>query len=126
MKILKPIVLLIIVCVFVSCGNNSKMNSQNKDVLSHNSDGNNENIAVNLEKISLEIDGMTCEIGCARTIQSKLSKTKGVKMAEVDFENKTGVVEFDSNRITENEIVGIVEQIAGGDLYKVIEVKKAE
>ncbi|WP_117879727.1 heavy-metal-associated domain-containing protein [Aureibaculum luteum] len=126
MKILKPVVLLIIVCVFVSCGNESKTNSRNNDVLSHNSDGNNENIAANLEKISLEIDGMTCEIGCARTIQSKLSKTKGVKMAEVDFENKTGVVEFDSNRITEDEIVDIVEQIAGGDLYKVNEVKKAE
>ncbi|MBJ2174744.1 heavy-metal-associated domain-containing protein [Aureibaculum sp. A20] len=125
MKFLKPIVLLITVCVFLSCGNNSKTNVHNV-AGSHNSDGDNENIAANLEKISLGIDGMTCEIGCARTIQSKLSKTKGVKMAEVNFENKRGVVEFDSNRITEDEIVDIVEQIAGGDLYKVIEVKKAE
>lgn len=30
-----------------------------------------------LRKVSLNIEGMTCEIGCARTIQSKLSKPKG-------------------------------------------------
>lgn len=80
----------------------------------------------NLQKISLEIKGMTCEIGCARTIQSKLSKEKGVKSAKVNFENKKGVVEFDANKITKTEIVEVVNQIAGGDLYKVIKTSKSE
>ncbi len=79
-----------------------------------------------LKKVALNIEGMTCEIGCARTIQSKLSKTEGVKFAEVNFENKNGVVEFDANKISESQIVKVVEQIAGGDLYKVSEIIKSE
>jgi len=74
-----------------------------------------------LRKVSLNIEGMTCEIGCARTIQSKLSKTEGVKFAEVSFADKNGLVEYDASLISENQIVEVVEKIAGGDLYKVTE-----
>jgi Cu+-exporting ATPase len=74
-----------------------------------------------LRKVSLNIEGMTCEIGCARTIQSKLSKTEGVKFAEVNFADKNGIVEYDASLISENQIVEVVEKIAGGDLYKVTE-----
>ncbi|MDG2193450.1 MAG: hypothetical protein P8K77_01085 [Polaribacter sp.] len=35
-----------------------------------------ESAAVNTQKVTLAISGMTCEIGCAKTIQSKLSKKK--------------------------------------------------
>ena len=45
-----------------------------------------------LEKVALSIEGMTCEIGCARTIQSKLSKTEGVITANVSFDEKQGIV----------------------------------
>ena len=77
---------------------------------------------VNLKKVSLNIEGMTCEIGCARTIQSKLSKKEGVTFAEVNFVKKKGVVEYDANKISENDIVKTVEEIAGGDLYEVTEI----
>ena len=79
-----------------------------------------------LKKVALNIEGMTCEIGCARTIQSKLSKTEGVKFAKVNFDKKKGVVEYDANTISEKQIVGIVEKIAGGDLYKVTEISAEE
>lgn len=69
---------------------------------------------------------MTCEIGCARTIQSKLSKTKGVKFAEVNFEKKKGIVEYDANAISKKQIVSVVEQIAGGDLYKVTDISSEQ
>ena len=77
--------------------------------------------SADLRKVSLNIEGMTCEIGCARTIQSKLSKTEGVKFAEVSFAEKHGIVEYDARLISENQIVEVVEKIAGGDLYKVTE-----
>ncbi len=80
----------------------------------------------NIKKASLNIEGMTCEIGCARTIQSKLSKTDGIKSAKVDFDKKTGVVEYDANKISEKQIVAAVEKIAGGDLYKVTDIKTTE
>jgi Cu+-exporting ATPase len=75
-----------------------------------------------LRKVELSIEGMTCEIGCARTIQSKLSKTVGIKLATVNFEKKIGIVEYDKNKISEEQIVSVVEKIAGGDLYKVTDI----
>lgn len=83
-------------------------------------------LAADLKKVALNIEGMTCEIGCARTIQSKLSKTEGIKFAEVNFEKKKGMVEYDANKVSEKEIVQVVEQIAGGDLYKVVDIEPAE
>ncbi|MDY7394925.1 heavy-metal-associated domain-containing protein [Aureibaculum sp. 2210JD6-5] len=126
MKILKAVIFLISIGVLFSCDKNSKTDgAKNADII-QKSDSDSEKIVANFEKVSLKIDGMTCEIGCARTIQSKLSKANGVKFAEVNFEDKTGIVEFDSNKISENQIVKIVEEIAGGDLYKVEGVKKSE
>ncbi len=133
MKILKIVLFLIIIGVIFSCGENSKTNESNNAEISQKSklkkstsDENNEKIVANYQKVSLKIDGMTCEIGCARTIQSKLSKVNGVKLAEVNFEQKTGIVEFDTNQVSEKQLVEVVEGIAGGDLYEVKEVIKAE
>ena len=83
-------------------------------------------MAVNLKKVSLEIEGMTCQIGCAKTIQSKLAKTEGVKYVLVNFDDKKGVVEYDANKLSEKDIIKTVEKIAGGDLYKVTEVAETE
>lgn len=80
-------------------------------------------VAANLKSIEVEIEGMTCEIGCARTIQSKLSKVKGVTYAKVDFESKKGQFTFDTNKISENDIVTKINGIAGGDLYSVTNTK---
>ena len=44
--------------------------------------------AENLETASFTIEGMTCEVGCAKTIESKLAGTDGVSEAKVDFETK--------------------------------------
>ena len=79
-----------------------------------------------LEKVALSIEGMTCEIGCARTIQSKLSKTEGVITANVSFDEKQGIVEYDANKTNAKKIAAIVQEIAGGDLYKVTGTKSLE
>ena len=49
------------------------------------------------EIVSLAISGMTCEIGCAKTIQSKLTKKEGVLAAKVVFSDSIATVEFDAN-----------------------------
>ena len=117
--------LLTVIGLLFSCGTNSNA-SENSKLENGKTSQNNKEIVANFEKVSLKIDGMTCEIGCARTIQSKLSKADGVKFAKISFEEKSGMVEYDSNKISENQIVEIVEQIAGGDLYKVNQLKKSE
>ncbi len=74
---------------------------------------------VKLEKMEFHIKGMTCEIGCARLIQSKLIKTKGITVAKVSFKDSIGMVEFDSNLLSHSDINNVVEKIADGTLYKV-------
>lgn len=83
-----------------------------------------ESAAVNTQKVTLAISGMTCEIGCAKTIQSKLSKKEGIASAKVVFKDSLALVEFDADKISKTEIIAFVEGIAGGDLYKATETTK--
>lgn len=78
-----------------------------------------------METASFNIDGMTCEMGCAKTIESKLSGMDGVTNATVDFGKKTATVEFDSAKQTPEKIVEAVEAVADGKTYKVSNVKSS-
>lgn len=79
-----------------------------------------------IEQASFEVEGMTCALGCAKLIESKLAALDGVKTAKVDFETKKAVVEFDDAKQNSETITKTVEKIANG-IYKVahLETKKA-
>ena len=77
-----------------------------------------------MEKVALNISGMTCEIGCAKLIQSKLSKKTGIASAKVIFKDSLGLVEFDANTISAKDINTFINNIAGGDLYTVTNSKQ--
>ena len=79
-----------------------------------------------LKKAKIEISGMTCEIGCAKLIQSKLYKTDGVTFAQVSFEDSVGIVDFDANKISQKDLKKVVESAGGGDLYAVKEISVVE
>lgn len=81
------------------------------------------NAVAKLETTNFSIEGMTCEMGCAKVIESKLTNLDGVREAKVDFENKTATVSFDSNKQNTTNIVKTVEAVAGGDTYKVSKIK---
>jgi copper chaperone CopZ len=85
-----------------------------------------ENKEVKKEKVVLAISGMTCEIGCAKTIQSKLSKKEGVLSAKVVFTDSTATIAFDANTTSKKDLITYVTGIAGGDLYKASEINSAE
>lgn len=76
-----------------------------------------------IKKIEVSIEGMTCEIGCAKLIESKVSKLEGVTISDVSFEKKIGVFTFDVSKISSEEIIKNINGIAGGELYKVTETK---
>lgn len=80
----------------------------------------------NNQTYEMEIKGMTCEIGCARTIESKLSKVKGISYSKVDFESKKGTFTIDTNIINEQKVIEKIAGIAGGGLYSVVNSKKIE
>ena len=81
-------------------------------------------LAVVLKKTEFHIKGMTCEIGCARLIQSKLAKVDGVNFVKVSFKDSLGMIEFDTNKLSNSKIKTIVNGIAGGDLYKITDSKE--
>lgn len=118
---MKNNILILIISIFLfSCNETKKENIVEKP------DTKSEEIAANYKSIEVDIEGMTCEIGCARTIQSKLSKVKGISYSKVDFESKKGVFTYDSNKISENDIVNKIDGIAGGDVYSVIKTEKLD
>ncbi|EAR13687.1 P-type copper-transporting ATPase [Polaribacter irgensii 23-P] len=80
-----------------------------------------ENKVPKKEKVSLAISGMTCEIGCAKTIQAKLSKKEGVLDAKVVFKDSIATIDFDANTTSKKELIGYINGIAGGALYKATE-----
>lgn len=81
---------------------------------------------VSLKKVTLNIEGMTCEIGCAKTIESKLSKTAGVQSAKVVFDEKFGEIVIDVNQITTDDIAKKISAIGNGELYSVSNIKELE
>ena len=81
--------------------------------------------AVKPETATFNIEGMTCAVGCAKTIEEELSGLDGVQKASVDFDKKTAIVEFDATLQTPEKIVEAVEAVADGKTYKVSNLKSS-
>ena len=110
--------LAILMLFFISCDSkksekSSKIESSDQEV-----------VAEDLHQVEVAIKGMTCEIGCARLIQSKLYKADGISYANISFADSSGVISFDQNRISEDEIKQIIERTAGGDIYSVASIEE--
>lgn len=81
------------------------------------------NSMMKAETVSFKIDGMSCAIGCAKTIEKKLNSTDGVQQANVDFDKKEATVSFDASIVSPEKIQEIVEKVADGKTYKVSNLK---
>ena len=75
-------------------------------------------------KAEFGIDGMTCAIGCAKSIERKLAKMDGVKSAKVDFDNRIAMVEYDEELVTPTSLEATVASV--GEDYKVNDMKTVE
>lgn len=72
-------------------------------------------------KAEFTIDGMTCAIGCAATIEKKLAKMDGVKSAKVDFDKKLAMVEYNEAKVSPILIEKTVTNVS--DIYTVSNMK---
>ncbi|WP_457619009.1 heavy-metal-associated domain-containing protein [Lutibacter sp.] len=111
---------LLITFLFISCNENKK------ETVAKKIEVKNTEVAASYKSIEIDIEGMTCEIGCARTIQSKLSKVDGVTYSKVNFETKKGIFTYDSNKLNKKDIVNKITGIGGGDLYSVTKTTEIE
>jgi Cu+-exporting ATPase len=114
----KLIIAFFLTLTFISCNEAKKEKSTKQKEITTNE------VTPDLKSIEVDIEGMTCEIGCARTIQSKLSKLEGVTIAKVDFESKKGQFTFDAQKVSKNDIINKINGIAGGDVYSVTNTKE--
>jgi len=80
----------------------------------------------NLKNLQVKISGMTCEMGCARTIESKISKMEGVKFSKVIFSEGVGQFTFDPKLTTSVKIIEKINGIGGGNVYQVTESKEVK
>lgn len=75
------------------------------------------------------IEGMTCEIGCVRTVQSRLAKMPGVLNINMDFDTARATnystVDFDKSIISDADMKAEIESIANG-IYAVTDVSAKE
>jgi len=79
--------------------------------------------AANLQTATFEVDGMTCAIGCAKTIQEDLTGLDGVQEAKVDFDTKLATVTFDKTVQNIEKLTKVVEEAADGKTYSVKDMK---
>ncbi len=80
-------------------------------------------VSTNLQTASFTINGMTCAIGCAKTIEEELNGLEGVQKATVNFEKKSATVFFDKTILTPENIAKVVEATGDGKTYKVSNMK---
>lgn len=125
MYMIKKLLLTVVVLVFsLACKNNTApeiktIETESADLSTYKVDPN-----VIYAKAEFSIDGMTCEIGCARTIEKKMAKMEGVKFAKVDFDKKLAMVEYDQAKVTPKSLEEAVTKV--GDVYKVKDMKTVE
>jgi len=125
MNTIKKLLLTVVVLIFsLACKNNATpeiktIETESADLATYKVDPN-----VIYTKAEFSIEGMTCEIGCAKTIEKKMAKMDGVKFAKVDFDKKLAMVEYDQAKVTPKSLEETVAKV--GEVYKVKDMKTVE
>ena len=115
-------VLAIMVLITVSCKNEVKPEVKTVEVATETQKTLDPNATY--AKTEFTIDGMTCEIGCAKTIEKKIAKMEGVKSAAIDFDRKLAMVEYNEAKVTPTSLEETVTNVA--DVYKVSDMKTVD
>ncbi|GAA6767223.1 hypothetical protein AAFH68_31720 [Flavobacterium sp. CGRL1] len=109
--------------VFVSCKKEEDKNLANIKPLETTAKEQKAIAAENVQTASFKIEGMTCAMGCAKTIEKELSNLHGVEKATVDFDKKTATVTFDKTVQNQESLTKIVQETGDGKTYKVSDFK---
>ena len=103
----KILVLVASVTVFTACSDSS---TAPKEAITE--------IAIeNVKAKDFEIEGMTCAMGCAATIQKTVADLHGVANSKVDYESGKAHFEFDETLVSEKEIIAAIQGVAEGQYF---------
>ncbi len=90
--------------LMVSCGGESNSGEANKVT----------NVASEIAFVRVDISGMTCAVGCAKTIEKMLSETDGVESAEVNFEKEAAFINYDKAKVSETDLIAAIAKFKDG------------
>ena len=126
MKTLKTLVLLSTLALFsVSCKDNAQPEIKTVEMEQPATASKNQlDPNAVYAKTEFGIEGMTCEMGCAKMIEKKIARMEGVKSAKVDFEKGLAMVEYDNAKVTPISLEEAVTSVA--DVYSVKDMKTVE
>ncbi|EMT38838.1 copper-(or silver)-translocating P-type ATPase [Thermoanaerobacter thermohydrosulfuricus WC1] len=62
------------------------------------------------DRTTLKLKGMTCA-SCAMRIQKALSKTPGVRSANVNFATETAVIDYNAEQVSVNDLIKVVRKV---------------
>ncbi|WP_431243929.1 heavy-metal-associated domain-containing protein [Flavobacterium sp. P21] len=109
--------------VFVGCKKEEDKNLANIKPLETTAKEQKAIVAENVQTASFEIEGMTCAMGCAKTIEKELSNLDGVEKATVDFDKKMATITFDKTIQNQESLTRVVQATGDGKTYKVLNFK---
>ncbi len=66
--------------------------------------------AETMKTIKVEVKGMSCQEGCANGLDAMFKKVPGVITSKTSFDNSESEITFDASKITEKEIVAVIEK----------------
>lgn len=58
--------------------------------------------------VIIEVEGMACQEGCADKISASLKETSGILVADVSYERKEAIIEFDPDILSLEDIKSII------------------
>lgn len=62
-----------------------------------------------ISQIKLNVEGMHCQAGCANGIDNMLKEQKGIVSSETLFDKSSSVIRYDSEMISEKDIIALIE-----------------
>ena len=119
MKGIVPITVIVFM-LFICCNETVEQEPMHIDIITTLvNDGESKTVA------RVGIEGMSCQVGCANMIRKTLTDLNGVITADVQFEPKLAIVEYDNAVLSENELVRAINELMDGQ-YSVtgLEIEK--
>src|SRR5690554_4796440 len=121
MKSLKNIIgLLLLTVFFTACKNETAPEVKTVEVETTTEEVATLDPNATYAKAEFTIEGMTCAMGCAKTIEKKMANMEGVKSATIDFDKKLAMVEYDEAKVTPTSLEEVVKK--AGDMYSVTDM----
>lgn len=69
-----------------------------------------EKTEANAETVQLKVEGMSCQEGCANSIDRMLKQQDGIVKNKTTFDSGTSEIQYDKSKVSEKEIISLIEE----------------